>query len=125
MTKFTSTALIVEPNQKLTHPYKLLSEQYHITRVSTITDAESFLENEMPNLIMLSASFSAEEQHAFLENVTTYVKTTLPKLVMVIDLNHPINTVLGTTWGKTLEVVTSNVHSFPKSMQQNESLPQD
>lgn len=113
MTKFTSSVLIVEPNQKLTHPYKLLSEQYHITRVSSITDAEQIVEESMPDIVMLSASFSAEEQHMFFEKVTTHVSFTLPLLVIVIDLENPISTVLGTTWGDSIQVVTSTSEMLP------------
>jgi len=102
-----STALLVEPNEKLTYPYNLLPSKYHKTRFSTIAEAQKFVTLETPKLICLSASFSSEELLLFLENLQKQVAVSLPKLIFVIDLKNPLSCIPGVSWGQNIEVITS------------------
>lgn len=104
---FNHSILIVEPNEKLTHPYNLLPSNYHITRVSTIAEARATLTQTVPSITLLSASFSPEESVSFLEKLHQAVSTTLPKLIFVVDFSNPINTIPGTSWGETAQVITT------------------
>lgn len=99
--------LIVEPNEKLTHPYNLLPSTYHITRVSTIAEARAIVAQTVPNVTLLSASFSLKESVSFLEDLHQAVHTTLPQLVFVVDFSNPINTIPGTSWGETAQIITT------------------
>lgn len=99
--------LIVEPNEKLTHPYNLLPSKYHITRVSTIAEGLNFIEKTIPTVVMVSGSFSASESVALLEKIRSGVSTTLPQLIFVVDLENPLSTIPGTTWGATTALLSS------------------
>lgn len=103
----THSLLIVEPNEKLTHPYNLLPSKYHITRVSTIVEGLNFIAHTVPKLIMVSASFTPNESLLLLETVSKAISAQLPQLIFVVDLSNPISTIPGTSWGGTTTLLSS------------------
>jgi hypothetical protein len=103
----THSLVIIEPNEKLTHPYNLLSPTYHITRVSTITEGLDFIAHTLPSVVMLSASFSPNESVLFLDTLHKVVHTSLPKLIFVVDLSCALSTIPGTTWGGSTQILSS------------------
>jgi hypothetical protein len=99
--------LIVEPNEKLTHPYNLIPSTYHITRVSTIAEGLDFVAHTLPTVIMVSGSFAAKDNVKLLEKTAEASHSHLPRLVFVVDLANPLSTIPGTTWGETTELLSS------------------
>jgi DNA-binding response OmpR family regulator len=106
----TLTALAIEPNEKLTHPYNLLPSHYHITRVSTIAEAEKCIATKIPSIILLNASFSKMEVLSFLEIVQKQLYSSIPKLIFVVDFNNRLNFIPGTNWGETADVISTRTN---------------
>ena len=91
--------LIVEPNRELAIPYMYLPIFFKITCVPSIQKAIEILHKTPPNLVFLSASFSATKSLQFLETLKRISAETIIPLIFVVDWSQRITRVLGTTWG--------------------------
>lgn len=103
-----STALALEPNDKLLFPYAYMPKGCKVARVSTIKQGIYRLDSLEPDLIFLSASYSLVKSLTFLETLKNVCVDRLIPLIVVIDFGNSINFVPGTNWGGKIAVLTSN-----------------
>jgi hypothetical protein len=99
--------LVIEPNEKLTHPYIYLDPSYHNTRISSLTEAKEFTKSVIPNLIILSASFEIDHTVDFLSDLSSKRLNILPGLVFMVDLSNQLSYIPGTTWGNKCQVLSN------------------
>ena len=99
--------LIIEPNKKLTLPYSYLPHSYKVTYITSIELGLAKLNRVNPNLVFLSASFSASKSLKFLESLKNSFKLKLIPLIIIVDLSHRLNFVPGTSWGGKIAVLDS------------------
>ncbi len=104
-----NNALVVEPNPLLVRPYEFLAPNYSEHRVISLTEADAFLAAIVPDLILLSASFSPLESVEFLRNVQSHSSKKIIPLIIVIDLHNRVNFVPGIFWDDMLAVLDSSV----------------
>lgn len=98
---------IIEPNKRLIKPYSYLPDSYNVIRLQTIELALWELGGTKPDLVFLSASFSALKTVKFLEAFKNFCQSELMPLIMVIDFSHRLNFVPGTSWGNKIAVLDS------------------
>ena len=100
--------LIIEPNSSLASPYQFLNQSsYQLNKVTTLELALNQLKNKLPNLIMLSTSFSASKTLYFLESLKNLCVKQLIPIALVVDLNQPVSQILGTRWADKLAILHS------------------
>lgn len=100
--------LIIEPNRFLATPYMHLPlDKYQITCRKSIQQALILLKEKPIDLIFISASFSTSKKIDFLDALKKISTQQLIPLIFVIDLNQPISTILGVTWGNKIGICHS------------------
>ncbi len=102
------TALVIEPNAKLIHPYDYLAAKLQMTKVDSIKDAHKQLAKTNFDCFILSTSFSPEKQLSLLNSFKYNFKQNIIPLLLVVDLTQPISTVSGTQWGDKVAILTHN-----------------
>ncbi|MGD9128978.1 MAG: hypothetical protein PVJ09_00590 [Candidatus Woesebacteria bacterium] len=109
------TALIIEPRAELEIPYRYLANyKFNLIRFTTLQRASLELKQTLPDLVLLSTSFSISKLVNFLELLKNTCTIKLIPLIFVIDLKKPISKIPGTTWGKKI-VIAHSLFS-PKEM---------
>lgn len=101
--------LILEPNQNLVFPYAFLPPVANLSRLSGFENGLKEIALSQFDLVFLSASFSPAQSLRFLENLKLSSGALLIPLVIIVDLNHRLNTLLGTSWGGRIAVLDSQV----------------
>lgn len=102
--------LIIEPNEQLLSPYAYISgisSPDTSVRVSSLSEALSYLTKNTPDLVILSTSFKIDDLLTMLEAIKNKSHTALIPLVLSVDLSQPLCQIPGTTWGDTLGIVHS------------------
>lgn len=107
MNRISLTVLVVEPNPHLAQPYHFLPSSCGIIRVATIPLGIKALLRQPPDLVCLSASFTPALIVQFLEHLRHSKDYPLVPILFVVDLNHRLNFIPGTTWTHRLAVVDS------------------
>lgn len=98
--------LIVEPDDNLTQPYVFLPSFYQITRVPTIEMAQESLAKNLPELVMISATYAPPKQLVLLEQLTFQAVAFLPVVLFVV--NWPMHNWLPeSTWGGQIGITHS------------------
>ncbi|GEM_PF-1879808 len=100
-----SSALVVEPNSKLVHPYDYLSEKLILTKVQSVKHANLELTRQQFSCFILSTSFSPEKQLSLLDAFKFNFKEQIIPLLLVVDLTKPLSAVPGTLWGGRVAVL--------------------
>lgn len=104
----TKSILIIEPNNQLANPYQFLNQKdWQLIKTASLPLALQQLGKQLPDLIMLSTSFSANKTLHFLESVKNLSTQKLIPLVWVVDLNQAISQILGTHWANQLGLLHS------------------
>lgn len=104
----TDTILILEPKRALSLPYQHLQNKYQLNRVQTIEAGLKQISKTTPQLIILSASYSASKTLYFLESLKNLSQQRLIPILILVDLNQPVSQILGTSWGEHLAILASN-----------------
>lgn len=99
------TALAVEPNPKLEHPYDYLADKLELTKVESVKQANLKLSENSFDCFVLSTSFSPEKQLSLLESFKFNFKDQITPLLLIVDLTQPILAVPGTLWGGKLAIL--------------------
>lgn len=99
--------LIIEPNDKLIKPYSYLKNFSQI-RARTVKQAVKALAANKFVFFIISASFSPEKQLLLLDAFKQNFKDQVIPLLVVVDLNQPTSTVLGTNWSNKIALLASN-----------------
>jgi hypothetical protein len=102
-----SSILIVDPKITLGKPYDLLPTSATTLHVTSTTRAAQYLHDQLPDLVMVSASFSPAQMTEFIEhlkNAAVHHRFLTP-LIVVVDLTNRINFVPGTHWAKKFGVL--------------------
>jgi hypothetical protein len=100
-----NSALVIEPNSKLVHPYDYLSEKLILTKVQSVKQANLELTRQQFSCFILSTSFSPEKQLSLLDAFKFNFKEQIIPLLLVVDLTQPLSTVPGTLWGGQVAVL--------------------
>lgn len=103
------TALIIEPNTRLTNPYNSLPFSFNTSRYSSLDQASHSFLTIQPQLVLISASFTPTHIITFLEKVkneSVAIEELIP-VIFVVDLNNRLNFVPGTTWGTQMGLLHS------------------
>ncbi len=114
MSNIPSSILIIEPHRDLEYPYAYIPELYPTTdkikRVNSTIIALDYLSESIPDLVLMSATFSYVEQLEVLEKVNRLSKkrSALIAIVIVVDLGQPLNSVLGSYWAGKMSVLCSS-----------------
>ena len=106
---YQPTILIIEPNETLTHPYVFLPSGFILHRVPYLDEAEEKIKEEIPSLILISASFPPSSTVEFLEFVKNKFAKKITSVIFIVDLSHRINFIPGTSWGGKIAVVDNGV----------------
>lgn len=107
MQNFPQSALIVEPNEKLTHPYNLISQHYHSTRVSSLTEAIQYLDTFLPKVLFLSTSLKSEQMLKILEKLRQNTHTHLPKIIFVLDFSQTMSKLPKISWDGQADIIST------------------
>lgn len=108
LTNTIYSILIIEPNTNLASPYQFLNQNnYQLIKAASLELALNQLKDKLPNLIILSTSFSANKTLHFLESVKNLCTKQLIPLILVVDLNQPVSQILGTHWADKLAILHS------------------
>lgn len=104
-----NSILIIEPKPELPIPYTFLPQESQTLHLSSIPRATQYLQNKMPDLVIVSASYSPPQVFQLLETLKEYSKTRLylTPLVFSIDLDHKNSFIPGTYWGNKLGIINS------------------
>ena len=106
-----SNILIIEPNSGLDTPYKFISGSAPV-RVANVERGLKHLSLQsqtIPDIVFISASFSIQKIITFLDALKNVSRTKLIPLIIVVDFNHKISNIPGTTWGDKIGILTSIV----------------
>jgi hypothetical protein len=100
------SSLIIEPDESVIAPYHLIKIARQ-RRVKSLDVAAQILSKpeELPDIIFLSADFSAAQCVEFLEFVKERITHKLIPLCIVINLRYPVSYVPGTTWAGKFGVI--------------------
>ncbi|HYD34655.1 MAG TPA: hypothetical protein VD999_01165 [Vitreimonas sp.] len=99
--------LIIDPHETMSVPYQYL-QAYAITRVPTIEQAIAKLQDPLlPELIFLSASYSPTKSLTFLEALKNSLTTELVPIIITVNFETKLSTVIGTMWGKRIGICHS------------------
>lgn len=104
-----NTSLIIEPKPELAAPYTLLPQEIQSIHISSTERAIQYLRDKKPNLVLISASYSPPQVFHLLEILKeqSSFRLYLIPIIFVVDLDHKINFVPGTFWGKKMGIINS------------------
>jgi DNA-binding NarL/FixJ family response regulator len=91
------TILAVEPSN-LSIPYVYLSEHYSLRRVTTVMSALNSFTKTPPHLALISSNFALADSLKLLETLKLHSVKKLIPIIFVVDFNHRIILLPGTTW---------------------------
>lgn len=106
MTSARFQTFAFEPNLKLSIPYLHLPATYHLQTESTLS-VTAFSPSTLPDLIMLSSSFSPEDTVDFLWQLKNISSAQIVPLIFVVDWSQSLSQVPGTTWGNKIGLLHS------------------
>ena len=101
--------LIVEPKPDLAEVYRFLPQDGSIIHTTSTQRATRYLQDKIPSLVILSASYSPVQIFHLLETLkesSSSNKYLIP-LIFSIDLEHKTNFIPGTYWAKKLGIINS------------------
>jgi DNA-binding response OmpR family regulator len=106
-----SSLLIIEPDTQLAEPYSFIAAP-QVVRVTTVQEALDQFNAQPWSVVSLSASLPPEEALRVFESLKALTEThgqPLTPVLVVVNTATRLSTVLGTTWGNKLGVVSSQV----------------
>lgn len=102
------TTLVVDPQPTLADPYQFVPTT-HTVHVTSTAQAAQYLVDQLPDLVMVSASFSPAMMLEFLGKLKQAAADHqgLPPLIVMVNLKNRLNFVPGTTWANKLGLLNS------------------
>ena len=101
----SKTIVIVEPNPEMIKPYVYLGDKPTILRVNTINQAVTAIGNIIPELILLSASFSPQSTIKLLETIKRIYQPELIPIIQVVDRSNKISYIPGVSWNHKIRTI--------------------
>lgn len=111
-------ALIIEPNDRMLHPYSFLENSYIYQRYTSVEIALQHMSIKYPDIVFISASFSLSKCIKILDALKHISLHSLIPIIFVVDLSKNASLIPGTTWGDKLGIVTSisNQHELNSTL---------
>jgi len=104
-----NSILIVKPKPDLAEVYRFLPQDGSIIHITSTQRAIQYLQDKIPSLVILSASYSPVQIFHLLETLkesSSSNKYLIP-LIFSIDLEHKTNFIPGIYWAKKLGIINS------------------
>ena len=90
-------------------PYTFLPQENKTIHLPSIPRATQYLKNKIPDLVIISASYSPPQVFQLLETLKecSQARLYLTPLLFFIDLDHKNSFIPGTYWGNKLGLINS------------------